>query len=72
MPGVNGAKILLNINIYKKIVKPNNPQFLQRAFKISLEIMVVFKVVEAGDEIAETFRQRALNQFLKDALKHQI
>jgi len=65
--GVNGAIDPTNIKIYNQIIKPNSgKQF--RAFMDYIRDYAK-QGGEAGEVVAQTFRQRALNQFLKDAVE---
>jgi len=61
-------KAPMNIDIYKNVVKPNNPQFLQRAKDFLREYGGV-QGGKTGDEIADEFTARAANQFLEDAIE---
>lgn len=61
-------KAPMNIDIYKNVVKPNNPQFLQRAKDFLREYGGV-QGGRTGDEIADEFTARAANQFLEDAIE---
>ena len=61
-------KAPMNIDIYKNIVKANNPQFLQRAKDFLREYGGV-QGGRSGDEIADEFTARAANQFLEDAIE---
>ena len=62
-------KAPMNIDIYKNIVKANNPQFLQRAKDFLREYGGVQGGRGSGDEIADEFTARAANQFLEDAIE---
>ena len=61
-------KAPMNIDIYKNVVKSNNPQFLQRAKDFLREYGGV-QGGKTGDEIADEFTARAANQFLEDAIE---
>tara|TARA_R100001129_G_scaffold88149_1_gene60133 strand:- start:1024 stop:4188 length:3165 start_codon:yes stop_codon:yes gene_type:complete len=67
MPG-QLDKAPMNIDIYKNVVKPNNPQFLQRAKDFLREYGGV-QGGRTGDEIADEFTARAANQFLENAIE---
>ena len=67
MPG-ELDKAPMNIDIYKNVVKPNNPQFLQRAKDFLREYGGV-QGGRTGDEIADEFTARAANQFLENAIE---
>jgi hypothetical protein len=60
-------KAPMNIDIYKNIVKPNNPQFLRRATDFLREYGGTAS--RSGDEVADEFIARASNQFLEDAIE---
>ena len=65
--GVDGALDPNNIKIYSEIIRPNSgKQF--RAFMDYIKDYAK-QGGQAGEAVAETFRQRTLNQFLKDAVE---
>jgi len=72
MPGQKD-KSPMNIDIYRNVVKANNPQFLQRAADFLREYGTGAKglddTVKTGDELANEFIARAANQFLEDAIE---
>ena len=66
MPG-ELDKAPMNIDIYRNIIKPNNPQFLKRATDFLREFGG--RAGRSGDEVADEFIARAGNQFLEDAIE---
>tara|TARA_R100001480_G_scaffold20644_3_gene30432 strand:+ start:1087 stop:4248 length:3162 start_codon:yes stop_codon:yes gene_type:complete len=66
MPG-ELDKAPMNIDIYRNIIKPNNPQFLKRATDFLREYGG--RAGRSGDEVADEFIARAGNQFLEDAIE---
>ena len=72
MPG-ELDKAPMNIDIYRNVVKPNNPQFLKRATDFLREYGTGAKglddTVKTGDQLADEFIARAGNQFLEDAIE---
>ena len=65
--GVNGAIDPNNIKIYNEIIKPNSGKQFRNFMDYIREYAK--QGGEAGEVVAQTFRQRALNQFLKDAVE---
>jgi len=66
MPG-ELDKAPMNIDIYRNVIKPNNPQFLKRATDFLKEYGGTAS--RSGDEVAQEFVARAGNQFLEDAIQ---
>ena len=64
--GADAVDTPTSINIFKDIIKPNNGRFVKRALNYIKEYA---PGDVSGDAFAERFRQRALNQFLKDAVE---
>ena len=64
--GADAVNTPTSINIFKDIIKPNNGRFVKRALNYIREFA---PGGQSGDDFAERFRQRALNQFLKDAVE---
>jgi hypothetical protein len=65
----------MNIDIYRNVVKSNNPQFLQRALEFIKShggrLDRAGNVIKGtGDEMAEEFRARAANQLIEDAIEN--
>ena len=61
-------KAPMNIDIYRNVVKANNPQFLQRATEFLRDYGGTVGG-KSGDDLADEFTARAANQFLEDAIE---
>ena len=61
-------KAPMNIDIYRNVVKANNPQFLQRATEFLRDYGGTVGG-KSGDDLADEFTARAANQFLENAIE---
>ena len=61
-------KAPMNIDIYRNVVKANNPQFIQRATEFLKDYGGTVGG-KTGDDLANEFTARAANQFLEDAIE---